>query len=173
MRQKSTTDKNKYYEIIDSLNLEEVQKNILKTVWLDYLLLMNNSAKKGWFSHNYSQLIIIVLGLLIPIIEGSKLNYDLFQTDSNISVISVLGLIVAGLTTLNRQIGFEEKWRHYRNSAEAIRNEGDDFFALAGGYEIYSSHKEAFKIFIKTITSFKRQEVNNYMQEEKKSLKEK
>ncbi|HEV8506688.1 MAG TPA: DUF4231 domain-containing protein, partial [Chitinophagaceae bacterium] len=113
---KTTTEKANYENIIAGLDLDDTQKKILKSSWLDYLLLMNSSAKKGWFSHNYSQIIVIIVSLLIPVLEKSKLNNDIFQW--NLTVVSVLGLVVAGLTTLNRQLGFEEKWRHYRRTAE-------------------------------------------------------
>jgi hypothetical protein len=104
-----------------------------------------------------------MISLLIPVIEQTKLNWNIF--DWNLKVISILGLIVAALTTLNRQLGFEEKWRHYRKTAEAMRNEGDDFFALSGEYEKYQTHKEAFRAFTKTVTIFKRLEVNTYIEE--------
>ncbi len=166
----SMTNKEGYKTIIEGLDLDDTQKNVLKSTWLDYLLLMNISARKGWFSHNYSQIAVIIFSLLIPVIEKSKLNVDIFQWD--LSIISILGLVVAVLTTLNRQLGFEEKWRHYRMTAETMRNEGDDFFALTGNYEKYTSHKEAFKIFASTVTSFKRQEVNTYIEEEKNRRKD-
>jgi hypothetical protein len=166
----SKTTKENYQSIIDSLDLDDTQKKVLKSTWLDYLLLMNSSAGRGWFSHNYSQIAVIIFSLLIPVIEKSKLNVDIFHLD--LTIISVLGLLVAALTTLNRQLGFEEKWRHYRMNAETMRNEGDDFFALAGSYEKFTSHKEAFKLFTTTVTSYKRQEVNTYIEEEKSRKKD-
>lgn len=163
---KNTTNKEQYLKIIDSLELDLTQKEVLKTTWLYYFLLMNSSAKRGWVSHNYSQILVIVLSLLIPVIEQSKLNYNIFNLD--LKVISILGLLVAALTTLNRQLGFEEKWRHYRKTAEMMRNEGDDFFALSGEYENFKSHKEAFQTFSKTVTTFKRLEVTSYIEEEQR-----
>jgi hypothetical protein len=162
---KSTTDKERYTKIIDGLELDQTQKEVIKTTWLDYLLLMNSSAKKGWFSHNYAQITVIIFSLLIPVIEQSKLNNI---PNWDLKVVSFLGLVVAALTTLNRQLGFEEKWRHYRKTSEAMRNEGDDFFALSSEYEKYQTHKEAFKTFIKTVTTFKRLEVNSYIEEEQR-----
>jgi hypothetical protein len=130
---------------------------------------MNSKANKGWLNHNYSQIIVIIFSLLIPVIEKTKLNVDFSQWD--ISIVSILGFIVAALTSLNRQFGFEEKWRHYRLNAETMRNEGDDYFALTGKYENCITHKVAFKTFISTVTSFKRQEVTTYIEEEKKEKK--
>lgn len=162
-----------YAIIIDGLKLEDTQKALLKTTWLDYLLLMNVSAKKGWRNYNYSQLIVIFLSLIIPVLEGTKLkNFDFFGWDlGGLTLISILSLIVAALTAINRQMGFDAKWRHYRKNAEMMRNEGDDYLGLSGNYEKFNDHSEAFRPFIKSITSFKRQEVNSYLENdsEKKS----
>ena len=170
MNLKPSLKKEDYSDLINSLQLEEHQKRVLQSVWFDYLILMDKSARKGWIRHNYSQILIMCFGLLIPIIEKSKLNFNIFELD--ISVISVFGLIIAGLTALNRQIGFEEKWRHYRRAAETVRNEGFDYFALAGNYVNYTNHSDAFKNFIQVITSYKRQEVDVYLEEQKKDKKE-
>jgi len=156
-----TTLKEYYGKIIDSLDLNDAQRELLKLTWLDYLLLMNKSARNGWFSYNYSQLIVIFFSLLIPMLEGSRLKgFDYF----GLTIISLLSLVVATLTALNRQLGFDAKWRHYRKNAEMMRNEGDDFLALSGNYQNINNHKEAFKSFITTITTFKRQEVSSYLQ---------
>ena len=156
------TDKVRYNNIIDSLSLDGTQKQILNTSWLHYLTLSDNSAKKGWFSHNFAQITVIVVSLLIPIIEKSRLNSDIF--DMNINMVCLLSLLVAEVTALNSQFGFDAKWRHYRKVAETMRNEGDDFFALSGNYENYDSHKEAFKTFLSVITAFKRQEIETYIE---------
>lgn len=162
----NSTDKEKYNTLIEGLKLGNTQETILKSTWLDYLLLMNISAEKGWYSYNAAQIAVIVLSLLIPLIEMTKLNADIY--DWNLKVVSIIGFVVAAITTLNRQLGFEQKWRHYRRNAEAMRNEGDDFFALAGKYEKFDSHISAFKEFTKTVTSFKRSEVDSYIKEQKK-----
>lgn len=132
---------------------------------------MDISAIRGLYKHNFTQFAVIFIGLLIPVVEMSKINYDILGW--GISIISILGLIVAALTTLNRQLGFEKKWRHYRMTAEIMRNEGDDFFALAGNYKKFTSHKEGFKAFATSVTSFKRQEIKTYMEEEKNRKKDK
>lgn len=161
--------KQEYKKIIAGLELDDTQKFFLLTSWMDYLFLMNKSARKGWISHNYSQIVVILFSLLIPVIEKSGLNFNVV---AQLSLISVFSLIVASLTALNRQLGFEEKWKHYRLTAELIRNEGDDFFALAGNYKKFATHKEAFKTFASIVTSFKRKEVNSYIEQERDKKKD-
>jgi hypothetical protein len=82
-----------------------------------------------------------------------------------------LGLIVAALTSLNRQLGFQEKWRHYRRTTELMRNEGYDFFAKAGEYKDVPSD-EAFIKFVSTITTLRKQEVSTFIEEENNRNKE-
>ena len=154
-----------YEKIIDSLDLDDPQKGLLKLTWLEYLLLINRSAERGWSSYNFSQLIVIFFSLLIPMLEGAKLkSFNFGWGFGGLTIISVLSLVVATLTAINRQLGFDAKWRHYRKNAEMMRNEGDDFLALAGNYQNASKHKEVFRSFITTITIFKRQEVSSYLQ---------
>lgn len=153
--------KTRYETLIDGLDLNNEQKSILRLTWLDYLLLLDKAARRGWISFNYSQLIVIIVSLSIPILEGSNLkNYNWF----GLTIISLLSFIVAALSALNRQLGFEGKWRHYRKNAEMIRNEGDDFLALSGHYIKKKNQQDAFNSFITTITTFKRQEANLYLQ---------
>ena len=135
------------------------------------LLLIGSSARRGWFYNNLLQLSVIGLSLVIPVLETSKLNTNLFNWD--IPLVSVIGIMVAALTAANRQFGFEEKWRHYRMAAEMMRNEGDDFFALAGRYEQFDSHEKAFAQFIKTVTTSKRAETNSYVEMDNKEKKQK
>lgn len=158
-----------YEELIDGLDLTAQQKILLKLTWLDYLLLLDKSARRGWVSFNYSQLIVIIFSLTIPVLEGSGLkDYNLY----GLTIISLLSFIVAALSALNRQLGFEGKWRHFRKNAEMVRNEGDDFLALSGNYQNIKNQQEAFKSFLTIITNFKRQEANNYLHNDRDKNKQ-
>jgi hypothetical protein len=160
--------KGSYEELIDGLDLTVQQKILLKLTWLDYLLLLDKSARRGWVSFNYSQLIVILFSLTIPVLQGSELK------DSNLfglTIISLLAFIVAALSALNRQLGFEGKWRHFRKNAEMVRNEGDDFLALSGNYQNVKNQQEAFKSFLTIITNFKRQEANSYLHNDRDKKK--
>lgn len=124
---------------------------------------MDGKAKRGVTFYHFVQPIIIVCGVLIPVLEGTSYG-DKAQSPFGvgISVVGLLGLVVAILTALTRFFGFEERWQHYRKNAEMMRSEGDDFFALSGNYKEYTTHNEAFRPFIASVTAFKRQEVGSY-----------
>lgn len=153
--------KAQYNSIVGKLQLDEVKKEIIKSTWLDYFLLADKNAMGSWRVYNVSQIIIIVIGLLIPLVEKLCHKYLL---GTNLTWVSILSLTVAIITSLNRQMNFEAKWRHYRRTAEAMRNEADDFFALSGVYEKFATHDEGYRYFITTITTFKRNEVSGYIE---------
>lgn len=150
-----------YEAMIENEELQEGDKLLLKTIWLKYLKYLDQLAIKDSIFFHSLQLIVIIAGVLIPVIEQSKLNYELGM--SSITIISILGLTVAIATALNRHFKFEERWKHYRKSAEIIRSEGEDFFARTGNYKNADSSSEAFKDFVELITNVKRQETNTFI----------
>jgi len=155
----------RYKELINRLSLTEIQKDILIITWLNYLLLMSAKAKRGIISYNICQLLIVFLSLVIPVLEGMQLTpIAVGGTGSKgLTYVTVLSLIIAICTALNRQLGFDSKWRHYRRSTEMMRNEGDDFLGLSGNYKSFTTHEEAIQTFISNVTLFKRQEVGSYL----------
>jgi hypothetical protein len=165
MMKKKSAIETRYKVLIDRLNLTEIQKDILTITWLNYLSLMSAKAKRGIISYNFCQLLIVFLSLVIPVLEGMQLTpIPIGGTQSKgLTYVTVLSLIIAICTALNRQLGFDSKWRHYRRSTEMMRNEGDDFLALAGDYKDFRNHDEAISSFISAVTTFKRQEVGSYL----------
>ncbi|WP_299210826.1 DUF4231 domain-containing protein [uncultured Dokdonia sp.] len=150
-----------YHQLIELSELSETDKILFKISWLDYLKYLDRLAIKDSLFFNILQLLVIIVGILIPVIEQSKLNSEIGI--SSITVISILGLTIAIATALNRHFKFEERWKHYRRNAEIIRNEGEDFFGLTGNYENAQNQKDAFKKFIENITAIKRQEVDTFI----------
>jgi hypothetical protein len=155
-------------KIIDSLEISDTQKELIKSAWLDYLKLTNRNATLGVRYFHILQVTVIITGILIPVLETSSLQ---FKVLGNLGIIGILGLTVAIATGLTRHFSFEERWRHYRQHAELIRNEGDDYFALSNNYSECDTHAQAFKEFIAAVTNFKRQEIQSYMIKNNKSTK--
>lgn len=155
-------------KMIDSLEISDTQKELMKSAWLDYLELTNRNAILGVRYFHILQVTVIITGILIPVLENSSLQFKVW---GNLGIIGILGLTVAIATGLSRHFSFEERWRHYRQHAELIRNEGDDYFALCNNYSVFDTHTEAFKEFIAIVTNFKRQEIQSYMTKNNKSSK--
>lgn len=167
---KSSSLKKQYLHVIDNLDLQQTEKDLVKIVWLDYFLLLDKSAKKGVYSSNISQIVIIFFSLIIPVIEVIP---DVPKLPFGLSIISLISIMIALITALNRQMNFDARWKHYRKNAEMMRNEGDDFFALSGSYKKFKTHSDAFKDFSTAITLFKRQEINQYFDNQKEMTEKK
>lgn len=152
--------------MIKNLKLEADKKEILQLVWLDYFTFTDKKASKNWFGFDKLQLVIIITGVLIPVLEGTGLDEMVksgIGIEFNIGLISLLGLVVAIAAGVNRHYAFEEKWRHYRQNAELMRNEGEDYFALSNRYRRFKTHEDAFSTFMAFVTNFKRNELQAYM----------
>ncbi len=151
----------KYPEIIESLELTESDKMLVNTSWFDYFTFLDKSAMKDSLFFNILQVTVIFCGILIPVIDQSK-YFQSLESDI-LSVAGILGLIVALATGVSRHFRFEERWKHYRRSAELLRNEGEDYFGLTGNYQEFEAHADALKTFIGVVTTYKRQEVDSFM----------
>ena len=84
---------------------------LLKASWLNYLKYLDSLAIKDSIFYNILQILVIITGILIPVIEQSDLNEKIGI--GSVTIISVLGLIVAIATALNRHFRFEVRWKHY------------------------------------------------------------
>ncbi|MGJ8743028.1 DUF4231 domain-containing protein [Polaribacter sp.] len=158
---KSQENYNSYEELIEKSELSESQKILFRISWLNYLKYLDKLAIKDSLFFNILQLLVLIIGILIPVIEQTDLNSKIGM--SSITIISILGLTIAISTALNRHFRFEERWKHYRKNAEIIRNEGEDFFGQTGNYEDAENANDAFKKFIENITIIKRQEVDTFI----------
>jgi hypothetical protein len=150
-----------YLKLINELDISESKKILIRTSWLEYLRYLDRMAKRDSICFHFFQLLVIVLGILIPIIEESDIK-DCIKI-SSFTLISVFGLTIAISAALNKHFKFEEKWKHYRKTAEIIRAEGENYFGLAGEYKDFANSSEAVKKFIEIITDIKRQENNTYI----------
>lgn len=160
-----------YSELINTSDLEDDQKLVVKTTWLEYFKSCDRNAWNGWWNHHVFSIIIIILGVLIPILEKSTKVCTILGKE--IGPAGILGLIIAIATGIVAHWKFESRWKHYRLQAEIMRAEGEDFFALANKYSKYKSHKEALKDFIGIITLYKRKEVEVYIKTKEEENDEK
>lgn len=137
--------KEELLQLIDTLDVDKLQKKFLRSRWLDQLLWMENASKKNQRKYYLLRLACIIGGVIIPALVGLNLTggWDIF-----IRIITVvLSLIVAVSAAIEEFFHFGERWRHYRRSVGQLKTEGWLFFQLGGPYESFSSHKEAYPIF--------------------------
>ena len=70
-----------------------------------------------------------------------------------------LSQIVAVSASIEQYLGFSEKQTQYRKTAEYLKSEAWKFFQLAGSYDKYKQHSEAYSIFAFRVEKFIREDV--------------
>jgi hypothetical protein len=137
--------KEELLQLIETLDVDKLQKKFLRSRWLDQLLWMENASKKNQRKYYLLRLSCIIGGVIIPALVGLNLSggWDIF-----IRIVTVvLSLIVAVSAAIEEFFHFGERWRHYRRSVGQLKAEGWLFFQLGGPYESFSNHKEAYPVF--------------------------
>jgi hypothetical protein len=153
-----------YITLIESSDLTSFNKELIKTNWLKYFIYLDQLAiKDSIFFHSF-QIIIITSGLAIPFIElnNTDINNSFFTTSS------FLGLLIAFCAAIDKHFKFENRWKHYRQNAERIRIEGENYLGLANNYSSYNNLNDAFAFFVQNISKFKESENNIYIKKIRK-----
>ena len=132
-------------QIIEALGIGNLQKQFLKSRWLDQLLWMEDAAKRNQNSYYLLRLACIIGGVIIPALVSLKLQGGM---DVFVRMLTVaLSLVVAVSAALEEFFHFGERWRHYRRCAGLLKTEGWAFFQLTGRYQGQPSHAEAYPVF--------------------------
>lgn len=164
--------KKELMQLIDTLNLEEMPKNFLRSRWLDQLMWMESASKKNQRYYYVFRLSCIVGGVLIPALVSIKAGGSMGAFVQFITV--VFSLIVAVSAAIEEFFHFGERWRHYRRTAELLKGEGWSFFQRSGNYSKYENHTEAYPEFAGRIEETFQKEVELFItkvSKEKKILK--
>ncbi len=131
-------------ELIESLELSNLQKQYMQSRWLDQLSYMSRRARetRNWY---YRLRITAIVGsVVVPILLGVQ------QTNSKDFLRwATIGLsgVVAVSAAVEEFFHFGDRWRHFRQTAEALKAQGWQFSQLGGLYGEYPSHQAAFQSF--------------------------
>jgi hypothetical protein len=175
-------DKSNFQNILQTLELTEVQKEILKT---RYLSILENFKRR---SRNYSTFfflghtIITVGSLFVPallsiqnsdksiLLSGENFNVHVYWTTF---VISLLVTIFNGLLTLFK---VDKKYYFLNTTLERLRSEGWQYFSLTGRYSGHlinhqvPTHANQFVYFTHYIEKIKMKQVEEeYFKADEKS----
>jgi hypothetical protein len=172
------TLKEDWGQLINALELSELHKHSLRSRWLDQVLWMGKKASQCQRWHYILRLVAIIGGVLVPATVG--LNPAAFGPagDDNTFSASLYSSITFGLSMMvaisvatEEFFHFGERWRHYRSTAERLKIEGWQFFQLAGPYQDFKKHTEAYPSFATRTESMFQQEVDVYITEIAKEKK--
>jgi hypothetical protein len=150
-------------EIIDQLELTDLQKQFMKSRWLDQLSWLSNRAKISQKWYYRLRLMTIVGGVIIPALVSLNIN------DSKTREVAVwftfgLSQVVAISAAIEEFFHYGERWHQYRQNSEKLKSEAWQFFQLGGPYQESASHQEAYVMFATRIENVIQNDVQGYVE---------
>jgi hypothetical protein len=163
--------KDEFTKLIDTLELSDLDKQFMKSRWLDQLLWLEGRAKstKKWSSR--LRLMTIIGGVLVPAFVSLNFNDNMFGQYIG-WVTFGLSQIVAISASVEEYFGFSEKQTLYRKTAESLKSEAWKFFQLTGSYNKYSDHSSAYSTFAFRVEKFIQEDVQAIVELAKESNNE-
>jgi hypothetical protein len=138
--------KEQFGSLIDRLDISDLQKEFLKSRWLDQLMWLEKKAGESQKKHFRLRLITIIGGVVIPAMvslnvrDGPAKDVIFWGTFS-------LAQVVAISASVEEFFHYGERWTQYRKTAELVKTEGWQYFQLSGPYHESSSHSAAYRSF--------------------------
>ncbi|HCO04244.1 MAG TPA: DUF4231 domain-containing protein [Actinobacteria bacterium] len=146
--------------LIDGLDLSPEQKRMLVGRWLDQLLWMDGRADRARNRHYVLRLTTVIGGIIVPALL--TLSVEFIKIPAVRWATFGVSLLVALSAAVEEFFHYGERWRHYRQNAEALKNEGWQFFLLAGGYRRHRSHQTAYPAFTGRVEQILADDVSEY-----------
>ncbi len=172
------SSKNSYYDwlkeemgkLIDSLDLDDLPRQFLRSRWLDQVLWMEKKAASAQKRYYLLRLIVIVGGVTIPALVSLHISDE--PVSAYIRWITFgLSLLVAISVAVEGFFNYGERWRHYRRNVESLKREGWQFFQLSGPYRGCQDHAKAHSVFAGRMEDMLQHEVELYINEVVKEKK--
>lgn len=154
--------KKEFNSLIDKLELIDLQKQFLRSRWLDQVIWMEGKADANQSWYYKLRLISIIGGVIVPALISLNLGGE------NISIVIrlatfIISLIVAICVAVEQFFHYGDRWRHYRHNAERLKTEGWQFSQLSGPYGNFSKHADAFRIFVSRVEEIQQHEAELFI----------
>jgi hypothetical protein len=170
------TLKQEMQEIIDQLDLPEIKKKAIAKRWLDQVLWFENKSGQCRKSYNRLRLFIIIGGIVLPALMtmSGNINEQQLSSDQQIdralkrglaTAPFVLSISIAIAAAVEEFCRFGDRFRQYRQSAEALKSEGWQYLQGSGAYADSKSQTEAYPLFAARVESIIQKDVEIYITE--------
>lgn len=140
--------------VIDELALPDLARNLVRSRWLDQVQWMEAAAARHQSRYYITRVAAIVLGAAVPALIGLGVNPW---------ITAGLSFIVTVATSLEAFFHYGERWRHYRQTVEALKVEGYQFFQLCGPYKNFADHAEGYAEFAGRVEDILQKEVDGFI----------
>ena len=157
--------KTEFGTVIETLELDPLQKAYLKSRWLEQVMWLESRASNMRDWHRRLRIGAILASAIVPILI--TVNFDESKTvDKWLKVITVgisAAVTVAGAVEEFSQFG--EKWYRYRRAAEVLKSYGWQFMERTGTYRTFETHQAAFPVFVEQVEGIVQRDVEVYVEE--------
>jgi Protein of unknown function (DUF4231) len=157
--------KQDFGRMIEGLAVTDLQKDYLRSRWLDQVLWMDKRATQMRNWHRWLRITAIVASAAVPILVTLNFNQDK-ALDKWLKVGTV---VISGVVTVSAAVEgfcqFGERWYSYRRSAELLKSQGWQFLQLSGSYGEFSSHEQALRRFANEVEGIIARDVEVYVSE--------
>jgi hypothetical protein len=156
-------------DVLDELTV--LQKRFLYSRWLDQVTCMDARAKTAQTRYYALRLVAIVGSVFVPSLVGLKIG----DAPASIWIFRFtffLSLMVAVSIAVEEFFHYGERWRHYRRIVEMLKSEGWQFFQLAGSYQKYENHGEAYSAFAARVEDILCQDIEMFFTQVAREKKE-
>ena len=160
----SLTYKDRVLNIIKSLDLDSQHKKIIiKNRFLYEVMQYEKKRESTRKYYNSFRFIVTTGSILLPAIlsVGQMDPAKLPKNFENISywITWSISLMVTGCNGFLQLFSLDKNYFTYAIVTEQLKTEGWQFFQLAGKYEDFENHNEAYRPFCKSIEGIKRKQV--------------
>ena len=155
---------NQVNEIINTLELDsETDRSILKSRFLSEVITYEKRKLKTKKYYNIFRFIVTTGSILLPAILSLG-QMDPAKLPAHFDQITywtswTISLMVTASNGFLQLFSLDKNYFEYALTTEQLKTEGWQFFQLSGKYEDDESHKEAYKVFSKSIENIKRKQV--------------
>lgn len=159
--------------LLETLELSEFQKQLLRDRWLNQLGWMSRQATKARKWYLRLRIPVVIGGVAIPGLVTILLSAG--PTEMTVEwlfnlpvwvvrlVTFAVSLGVAILAALEEILNFGERWRHYRRTAELLKTLGWQYMMLTGVFRRFESHAAAFVPFTERVEDVLNEDVEGYL----------
>jgi len=160
---RGTASSNRLVGILETLQLSDFQKNVLRQRWLEQASWASRQARRARLRYYTLRIPVVVGGVAIPGILSLTLGAAAEGIVDFRLPLFVISLTVAVFAALEELFQFGERWRHYRRTAERLKSFGWQFIELNGPYRRFDTHAEAFHAFTGTVEDILNEDVEGYL----------
>ena len=119
-----TSSKQSLEKLIETLELSELQKQFLRSRWLEQISWMGGRARNARDWYYRLRLTAIIAGIIVPILvslnTSDNKNFASYVRWGTVG----LGAVVAISSAVEEFFHYGDRWRHYRHTTESLKTQG-------------------------------------------------